>query len=329
MQVRTLLAMTVLMSTFAHAGAWDTYKSRFIQPDGRVVDTGNGNVSHTEGQGFAMLMAVSLNDRQTFDTLWQWTNTTLKNKDNGLFYWRYNPVAPDPVADKNDATDGDMMIAWALLKAQKQWRENSYGIASDDITRALLKHTVINYAGYRVMLPGAKGFDLNSRVNLNPSYFIFPAWQAFADRSHLVVWRDLLRDGKKLVGKMGWGKANLPTDWVALSADGKMKPADEWKPRMSYDAIRIPLYIRWQEPNSPLLTPWKAWWQQYPRAQTPAWVNVLSNETSPYPMNAGLLAVRDFTLGDNPGEPQITPQDDYYAASLKMLTWLAERDITK
>ncbi|HEX4503437.1 MAG TPA: glycosyl hydrolase family 8 [Scandinavium sp.] len=329
MLVRMLIAMSVLFSTFAHAGAWENYKSRFVMPDGRVVDTGNGNISHTEGQGFAMLMAVSLNDRQTFDKLWKWTESTLKNKDTGLFYWRYNPVAPNPIADKNDATDGDMMIAWALLKAQKQWRDNSYGTASDNITSALLKHTVITYAGYKVMLPGANGFNLNSRINLNPSYFIFPAWQAFADRSHLVVWRDLLRDGKKLVGKMGWGNANLPTDWVALSADGKLKPADEWKPRTSYDAIRIPLYIRWQEPQSPLLAPWKAWWQKYPREKTPAWVNVLTNETSPYPMNGGLMAVRDFTLGDNPGEPQITVQDDYYSASLKMLTWLAERDITQ
>ena len=325
MLVRLLIVITVLFSAFARGDAWESYKSRFVMPDGRVVDTGNGNVSHTEGQGFAMLIAVSLNDRQTFDKLWQWTNATLKNKDNGLFYWRYDPTAPDPITDKNDATDGDTMIAWALLKAQKQWRENSYGIASDEITRALLKHTAISYAGYKVMLPGANGFDLNSRINLNPSYFIFPAWQAFADRTHLVVWRDLMRDGQKLVSKMGWGNANLPTDWVALSADGKMKPADEWKPRMSYDAVRIPLYIHWQDPQSPLLAPWKTFWQRYQREQTPAWVNVLTNETSPYPMSGGLLAVRDFTLGANPGEPQITAQDDYYSASLKMLTWLAEQ----
>lgn len=329
MLVRLLIAISVLFSAFAQADAWENYKARFVMPDGRVVDTGNGNVSHTEGQGFAMLMAVSLNDRQTFDKLWKWTDATLRNKDNGLFYWRYNPVAPDPITDKNDATDGDMMIAWALLKAQKQWRENSYGIASDSISQALLKHTVISYAGYRVMLPGAKGFNLNSHINLNPSYFIFPAWQAFADRTHLVAWRELMSDGKKLVGKMGWGNANLPTDWVTLSADGKMKPAQEWKPRMSYDAVRIPLYIRWQDPQSPLLAPWKAWWQHYQREQTPAWVNVMTNETSSYAMNGGLLAVRDFTFGSVVAEPQITAQDDYYSASLKMLTWLAQRDISR
>jgi endoglucanase len=34
----------------------------FHMPDGRIIDTGNGNVSHTEGQGFAMLMAVENED---------------------------------------------------------------------------------------------------------------------------------------------------------------------------------------------------------------------------------------------------------------------------
>ena len=71
-----------------------------MMPDGRIIDTANGNVSHTEGQGFAMLLAVANNDRPAFDKLWQWTDNTLRNKSNGLFYWRYNPVAPDPIADK-------------------------------------------------------------------------------------------------------------------------------------------------------------------------------------------------------------------------------------
>ncbi|MFT2603348.1 glycosyl hydrolase family 8, partial [Escherichia coli] len=30
--------------------AWERYKARFMMPDGRIIDTANGNVSHTEGQ---------------------------------------------------------------------------------------------------------------------------------------------------------------------------------------------------------------------------------------------------------------------------------------
>ena len=329
MSLRAVIAVMVTMVLLPRAWAdtaWESYKSRFMMADGRIVDTGNGNVSHTEGQGFAMLLAVAKNDRPAFDKLWQWTDKTLRNKDNGLFYWRYNPVAPDPIADKNDATDGDTLIAWALLRAQQQWGAKSYGNASDAITASLLKNTVVTFAGYQVMLPGAKGFNRNDHLNLNPSYFIFPAWQAFAARTHLVAWRKLQSDGQALLGKMAWGKTQLPTDWVALKADGRMEPAKEWPPRMSYDAIRIPLYLAWANPQSPLLTPWKNWFQSYQRLQTPAWINVSTNNVSPWFMTGGLLAVRDLTMGETPEDPQITAQDDYYSASLKLLVWLAGRN---
>ncbi|MGM1325017.1 glycosyl hydrolase family 8, partial [Klebsiella michiganensis] len=202
----------------------------------------------------------------------------------------------------------------------------SYGSASDAITASLLKSTVVTFAGRQVMLPGAKGFYLNDHLNLNPSYFIFPAWQAFAARTHLTAWRKLQSDGQALLGNMAWGTSQLPSDWVALRADGRMEPAKEWPTRMSFDAIRIPLYVYWSDPKSSLLTPWKNWFQRYPRLQTPAWINVNTNEVAPWFMTGGLLAVRDLTLGEAQAEPQISAQDDYYSASLKLLVWLANKD---
>jgi len=76
--------MVLLTSQCALAGSgWDSYKARFLMPDGRIIDTGNNSVSHTEGQGFAMMMAVMNDDRASFDKIWGWTNKTLKNPDNG------------------------------------------------------------------------------------------------------------------------------------------------------------------------------------------------------------------------------------------------------
>jgi endoglucanase len=75
---------------------------------------------------------------------------------------------------------------------------------------------------------------------------------------------------------------------------------------MSYDAIRIPLYVAWFDKQSSLLTPWRTWFGQFSREQTPAWVNVTTNEYAPYMMEGGLLAVRDLTMGQASGEPEIT-----------------------
>jgi endoglucanase len=42
-------------------------------------------------------------------------------------------------------------------------------------------------------------------------------------------------------------------------------------------------------------------------------------------MEGGLLAVRDLTMGQSSTEPEITSNDDYYSASLKMLVWIAQQ----
>lgn len=125
---------------------------------------------------------------------------------------------------------------------------------------------------------------------------------------------------------MGWGKSHLPSDWVVLWTDDKMLPAKEWPPRMSFDVIRIPLYLSWVDPQSALLVPRKAWMQGYPYLQAPAWISVSTSEVAPWYMVSDLLAVRDLTLGEPQEAPQIDDKDDYYSTSLKQLVWLAKQD---
>lgn len=319
-----LCLMMILFSAQAAADGWSTFKSRFMSSDGRISDTANNNVSHTEGQGYGMLLAVAHDDRPTFDALWQWTRTHLSNPQNDLFYWRYTPGAENPVADKNNASDGDVLIAWALQRAAEKWQVNAYQQQSDRIQRAIIKHNVISYAGHTLMLPGAQGFNKTSYVVLNPSYFVFAGWQAFAAHSHLQVWNKLIDDGMDLLGKMRFGKTGLPLDWVALNADGSLAPAMGWPPRFSYDAIRIPLNIWWYDPQSLRLVPFQSVWQRYGRQTTPAWFDVLANTPAPYNMEGGLLAIRDLTLSETGYlSDNLAPDQNYFSASLQLLTWLA------
>lgn len=320
-----LLALVLGCAQASASDGWSSFKTRFMTADGRIQDTGNKNVSHTEGQGYAMLMAVWYNDRSGFDALWQWTQKALANPQNGLFYWRYTPSAGGVVAaDKNNASDGDVLIAWALQLAGEKWQVTDYLKASDAIQRAIVDHNVIEFGGHTVMLPGAQGFNKNSYVILNPSYFLFPAWRDFARRSHLQVWKQLIDDGKDLLAQMRFGDSDLPVDWVALNADGTLAPATAWAPRFSYDAIRVPLYLYWYDPQSLLLVPYQHFWMNFQRAQTPAWIDVLSNAKAPYAMTGGLLAVRDLTMDDSGYlNDQLAASEDYYSSSLHLLVWLA------
>ncbi|MEQ5261408.1 glycosyl hydrolase family 8, partial [Morganella morganii] len=33
---------------------WQQFKERYIKDDGRVIDSANNNISHSEGQGYGM-----------------------------------------------------------------------------------------------------------------------------------------------------------------------------------------------------------------------------------------------------------------------------------
>lgn len=326
-QTLTVWLLMILGMNSASAGSidWRTFKQRFMASDGRILDSGNGNVSHTEGQGFSMLFAVEADDKASFNKIWDWTQSHLKDQQTGLFYWRYNPVTADPIEDKNNASDGDVMIAWALLKAGKRWNHKAYLIESDRIVRDILKHTVVDFAGRKVMLPGRSGFTTHESITLNPSYFIFPAWRDFAQRSYLANIWTLIEDAQQLMTDIDWGQHRIPTDWITLYGDGKTAPATNWPARVSYDAIRVPLYIKWDRTDNPLLGRWQSWFSRYSRLKMPAWENMANHEVANYPMRGGLLAVRDYTMGQlSRDATKITSSDDYYSASLKLLTALAQ-----
>lgn len=158
---------------------WELYKSRFLQPDGRIVDTGNNGISHSEGQGYGLFFASTFNDRSAFETMWAWTQGTLKHKDGYLHSWRWTPSAPH-ITDTNNASDGDLMIAWALRRAAILWGREDYAQQAQAIIKDLGQKCVRKVGSRIVLLPGAKGFDRPKSVVINLSYYNIPALQRAA-----------------------------------------------------------------------------------------------------------------------------------------------------
>ncbi|MDP9425180.1 MAG: glycosyl hydrolase family 8, partial [Actinomycetota bacterium] len=50
---------------------WESYKGRFVE-DGRVVDPKSGGATTSEGQAYAMLRAVYMDDEEAFGEIWGW-----------------------------------------------------------------------------------------------------------------------------------------------------------------------------------------------------------------------------------------------------------------
>jgi endo-1,4-beta-D-glucanase Y len=340
--LRSLLAVAIMLLQSGGPGIaqtasieteWAKYRDRFVADDGRVLDTGNKAVSHTEGQGWAMLFAEAADDQQSFAKVWNWTRSKLQRHDNALFSWRWDPAdGKTPVADANDASDGDILIAWALIRAGRHWHDAEYTQAARRIVEDIRHRLLVTARGTMVLLPGSHGFKGNDGVTVvNPSYYIYPALKDFAQLVPSQDWLRLRRDGLRLLADGRFGRWGLTPDWVDISGKGGLAPSAKFPARFGFEAIRIPLYVIWGRVASPeRLASFLDYWNDFGEKPAPAWTDVNDNSLAPYAGSTGFQAIVQLARGYGQAKaaplPTIGEKDDYYSASLTLLAAVAQRE---
>ncbi len=321
----------------AHAAEppqWSQYKARFLAPEGRIVDTGNKNISHSEGQGYGMLLSVHYDDRPTFELLWAWSTKHLRVRGDALFSWKFDPkAAGDRVPDKNNATDGDLLIAWALLRAGAKWGAPEYREAARAILADVKRKLVWRSPMGPVLLPGEKGFFDGKKAVLNLSYWIFPAFDDFARVDDGAFWRSISKSGLSLLRASRFGRWRLPSDWVEYRPGQPLKPAASMNTEFGYNAIRIPLYLIWgRQGGSADITDIERFWDHSRKAAgSGPTVNLITNVIARYPAPIGMRSVYElveFVQRSCAGAPPRPTRKarDYYSATLLLLSQLVARE---
>src|SRR5262249_41710808 len=130
--------------------------------------------------------------------------------------------------------------------------------------------------GRLVLLPGADGFKTKDGARIvNPSYYIYPAFEEFRHVDPSPQWARLQRDGLTLLAKARFGRRGLRPDWIAIGEQGQVSSETTLPPRFGFDAIRIPLYLIWgREATRLRLAPALAFWAAFTDKPIPAWVDV-------------------------------------------------------
>lgn len=228
--------------------SWRAYVRHFIQQDGRVIDHSAGGISTSEGQSYAMLRAVWINDRDTFDRTWQWALRNLSSgvRNDHLWAWKWGKSKAGRwgVLDTAFATDADEDAAFALILAAQQWGDQRYLNAAravlDDLWRLGTKEV-----NGRIYLLAGDTLCNGSQCRINPSYYAPYAYRAFGrvDRSH--PWSRLVDTTYTLLeGASQLTGTRLPPDWLWLdTVSGDLRLVDEKSSSFSYDAIRTPWRI--------------------------------------------------------------------------------------
>jgi endo-1,4-beta-D-glucanase Y len=313
---------------FANPAGWQAFRQRFIAPEGRLVDTDQGGVSHSEGQGYAMLLAVNYGDRATFEQLWRWTRQNLQVRGDKLLAWRWTPK--DGVTDKNNASDGDLLVAWALLRAYKKWHApeflaDSRGMAADIRTK-LVQQTDHG----TILLPAAEGFSKRDGDAINLSYWVFPALDEIGEADPSPQWKALADNGIAILKYAHFGRWGLPPDWLTLKTTSV--PDDGLSDRFSYNALRIPLYLLWSRRETPaLLQPYRDFWNYFDGARfLPAWTDLKDNCVDSYNASLGIrrLALWVTEYPQTPAPLSGTPEqtEGYYSSALLLLSEMAMQE---
>ncbi len=167
---------------------------------------------------------------------------------------------------------------------------------------------------------------------VNPSYYVYPAFEEFSRIDRSPQWTRLRRAGLQLLAKARFGPWGLTTDWVTVGGKGEVEPTTELPPRFGFDAIRIPLYLIWgSEATASRLAADLRYWGDFTDKPIPAWVDVTDGSVAPFPAPTGFQAVielaRSWRQPKPPPLPEIGDKDDYYSASLILLAGLARHAI--
>jgi endoglucanase len=219
--------------------AGEYFLDHYEQPDGRVVRRDQGGDTVSEGQAYAMLVALATGDRRRFGLAWAWARTDLLQPD-GLMAWRY---AGGRVVDTESASDADMLTAWALDLAAARFQLPRYRQAARRLSTAVLTHEVETVSGRPVMLAGpwARG----AAPLTNPSYLAPQEVAALAALDGR--WSRIASSSADFLSEL-LQHGHLPSDWAVVTRDGVAHPTtppDQPGAPVSYgyDAVRLPVLL--------------------------------------------------------------------------------------
>jgi endo-1,4-beta-D-glucanase Y len=216
------LAAAVALASSSPSAA-SSFLDRYMAPNGHVIRHDQGGDTVSEGQAYAMLLAIASGDHRRFDLAWKWTRTHLQRRD-GLLSWHWK----GRVLDRQSATDADLDAAWALSLAAKRWGVK-YRRAAARIARGVLAHETARIAGKVVLVAGP--WAVNGGI-VNPSYFSPGAYAALARVAPDGRWRRLAADSRRLLIKL----PSPPPDWARMDTSGIHATQG-----YGYDAFRAPV----------------------------------------------------------------------------------------
>ncbi|WP_323037384.1 glycosyl hydrolase family 8 [Pararhodobacter sp.] len=316
---------------------WEAWKSAYLQPDGRVVDGLQHNASHSEGQGYGAVLATEFNDHEAFRRILDWTENRLSVRGDGLLAWRFLPGETNSVPDINNASDGDLFYAWALVRASRRFNDRTYLTRAMQTAQSLAARCIAPNranADEVLFLPAAQGFVHNDRIVFNPSYVMPLALREVAAATGVTELALAAQNAEAILLRLA--QAGPVPDWVQVTARG-MTPAPDFSANAGYEAMRVPLYLVWSGLNRhPAVGQMQRIYERtvqpgvpVPTVLEPVSGTVLEASNDPgYRALAALISCAGSAGQFGSLMPPFDPTQPYYPATLQMFAMIAANQVT-
>jgi cellulose synthase (UDP-forming) len=233
----------------ALSALWSFYRFNFIE-NGRVISHDEKGVTTSEGQSYAMLRSVWIDDHATFDSVWEWTKGNLKRNGDKLFAWKYNNGR---VLDFNSATDADVDIALALILASRRYSDEKYAQQARRLLKDIWEKEILEVHGkYYVTAGNWAPRDRFSTIHV--AYLAPYAYETFSEFDKDHPWLELVTSSYEILNWIYFDmKLSLPPEIIYVDKrTGSFllsRPKYKDTPRFSYDAFpifwRVAVDYRW------------------------------------------------------------------------------------
>jgi endoglucanase len=190
-----------------------SFLTTYVDADGRVVRHDQGGDTVSEGEGYAMLLAVAIGDRATFTSVWTWTQTNLE-QPSGLFAYHW---VNGQVADSTPASDADEQIAWALSMAGTRFAQPAWTDAAQRIALAIAADEIgYDASGTPVLAAGPWALGTDQPTTTAPGYWTPPAIAALAALTGDGRWESLEAADRARLAALSDHGTRLAPDWAQV-----------------------------------------------------------------------------------------------------------------
>jgi endo-1,4-beta-D-glucanase Y len=215
--------------------SYNSWKATYVTSSGAggfLRVRGDNNNTFSEGIGYGMVLSAYMNDKATFDGLWNYAKSHFDS--NGLMHWKID--ANNNVTGFNAATDGDEDMALALIVADKKW--GGYSNDARTLINNIMTHEV--EPNTFVLKPGDVwgGSGVTNPSYFAPAYYkVFKAytgdanWDRVADKCYAII--------ANVNAKTGAGTTGLQPGWCTAAGDPVAgRPSSDFE--YEYNACRVP-----------------------------------------------------------------------------------------